>query len=178
MKRLIAILALCLPLAAQTTNPALPLHFFGLGAGYNPSQAAQTTRAMGSTVIGMQVSAPAANGINNPLYWFNNVDFFPLAQTVNGKPHTSLMSAVTTGFCEVTNTIKSLLLGACIEGGFSTITDATGNVHLGGAVNPDGFVAYRFGKSKQWGVALKGGIFKSSLADLQTPLRFYVLRSF
>ena len=78
----------------------------------------------------------------------------------------AIATVATVGICDVILQAGPFFLGGCVDGG-----TAISNVNVGGAGGADGLAGFRFGKNKNIAFAAMGGVLKTSLSTVITPLR-------
>jgi len=86
-------------------------------------------------------------------------------------------TVMTEGVCESTQVFSlAFTMGACGGAGAAEYAGATN--HVGAAATGLPFVSYSFGKSHEWGVYFAGGVLKTTIDTLSTPMYAGVSYSF
>lgn len=138
-------------LFAQTAIPALPTDAIFVGAGLNSSLPQQ--RPVGS--------AAYLHELSSNTYMFARYDILGITK----KPY-AIQTVTTAGVCQIMRQLGPVFLGECLDGG-----TAVSGTNIGGSIGADGLAGIRFGKKKNWGFVVMGGIVKTALSGAVSPIR-------
>lgn len=173
MKRLLMLIALALPMFAQTTvlpSTAVPLpsNFFGITGGLTQNLPQQ--RATGGIVYG--------HNMGSTIWAFTRVEVLGVSQNP-----AQAQTLFTQGACDIPHALFNgrLLLGWCLDGGV-----ASSGQNLASAISTEGLALWRFGKKQNFGFGLMGGFTKTGVTPANaigensalTPIRATLVYGF